>query len=58
MMGLAAPSPAPKPPQSTRYLKTSCDECGWTARVTRKHLEGRSLRCPDEYCDGRLERTS
>jgi RNase P subunit RPR2 len=42
--------------QTTRYLKVSCDCCGWTARVTSKHLNGRSLRCPDEYCEGGLER--
>jgi len=42
--------------QTTRYLKVTCDCCGWQARVTAKHLEGRSLRCPDVDCEGELGR--
>lgn len=45
-----------KKTQTTRYLKVTCDCCGWQARVTAKHLEGRTLRCPDEDCEGSLQR--
>ena len=43
-----------KKAQTTRYLKVTCTCCGWQARVTAKHLEGRTLRCPDENCEGEL----
>lgn len=43
-----------KKTQTTRYLKVTCDCCGWQARVTAKHLEGRTLSCPDTECDGTL----
>ncbi len=44
-----------KKTQTTRYLKVSCTMCDWTARVTKKHIEGRTLRCPDDACEGELE---
>lgn len=46
--------------QTTRYLKTSCTCCGWTARVTRKHLGieaggvQATFRCPVMRCPGEL----
>ncbi|WP_066803312.1 SprT-like domain-containing protein [Sphingomonas asaccharolytica] len=48
-----------KKTQTTRYLKVTCDCCGWTARVTAKHLglEGgvqQTLSCPVPTCDGEL----
>ncbi|WP_066765689.1 SprT-like domain-containing protein [Sphingobium sp. CCH11-B1] len=45
-----------KKTQTTRYLKVSCSMCEWQARVTAKHIEGRTLRCPDDTCEGHLER--
>jgi hypothetical protein len=47
-----------KKTQTTRYLKVACTCCDWTARVTAKHLEGRTLRCPDEDCEGALEQAA
>lgn len=44
--------------QTTRYRKVSCRYCEWTARVTKKHLEGRTLRCPDAECGGELEQAA
>lgn len=51
-----------KPKQKTNLLKVECPNCGWLARVTRKHIEphndlvcptqcGGYLRCP-EYDEG------
>lgn len=48
------PQPGPRR-QTCRYLKAVCDACGWTARVTAKHILGRDLRCPEKYCEGSLE---
>lgn len=47
-----------KKTQSTRYLKVCCSMCDWTARVTAKHLEGRTLHCPDTECEGELEQAA
>ncbi|MBB3910143.1 SprT-like domain-containing protein [Sphingomonas desiccabilis] len=47
-----------KKTQTTRYLKVCCSMCDWTARVTAKHLEGRTLRCPDDACEGTLEQAA
>ena len=44
-------------PQASRYLKTACDCCGWTARVTAKHLKAADiLACPVPTCGGDLKR--
>lgn len=40
--------------QDTYLLKTVCSECGWTARVTRKHVHADML-CPIRNCSGELE---
>lgn len=58
-MSPAATPQAGKKTQTTRYLKVTCTCCGWTARVTRKHLgmEGgvqRTLNCPVPECSGEL----
>lgn len=55
--------PAARKVQTTRYLKTGCTHCDWTARVTRKHLgmDGgvqRTLRCPVPMCLGELVQRS
>lgn len=38
--------------QSTRLLKATCDTCGFNFRLTAKWVSGRTLRCPDEECEG------
>ena len=45
-----------KKTQTTRYLKVRCTMCEWQARVTAKHIEGRTLHCPDTECEGELQR--
>lgn len=44
-----------KKTQTTRYLKVGCSMCDWTARVTAKHLDHGTLRCPVGDCEGNLE---
>lgn len=42
--------------QTTRYLKTTCTHCDFTARITRKHLNAADiLQCPVPTCEGHLE---
>lgn len=44
------------PKQKTNLLKMQCAACGWTARVTRKHIEPHShLDCPVPECEGTLD---
>lgn len=40
--------------QSTRMIKCTCDDCGFTMRTTHKWLEVafEGLRCPDLHCGG------
>lgn len=43
------------PKQKTNLLKVECPDCGWLARVTRKHIEPHGeLNCPVPHCDGTL----
>jgi hypothetical protein len=45
----------PKPKKATFTLKTYCPQCGWLARVTKRHIESHSyLNCPVPDCDGQL----
>jgi len=41
-------STAPKK-QNNRHIRVKCEECGYLARVARKHLDIAALRCP--VCD-------
>lgn len=44
-----------KPKQKTNLLKVSCPDCGFIARVTRKHIEPHiHLNCPVPDCGGEL----
>jgi hypothetical protein len=44
-----------KPKQKTNLLKVECPDCGFLARVTRKHIEPHShLNCPVPDCEGEL----
>lgn len=44
-----------KPKQKTNLLKVECPDCGWLARVTRKHIEPHShLCCPVPSCSSSL----
>lgn len=43
-----------KKKQTTRLLKLECDECGWTCRATKLHIENHVLTCPTG-CGGSLE---
>jgi len=54
---LSAPVAAKKT-QTTRYRKTCCTVCTWTARVTAKHLDHGTLRCPVGDCEGTLEQAA
>lgn len=50
-----APTSSGPAPQKGRYHKVVCTECGWTARVTRKHIDiDDDLNCPVSSCDGVL----
>ena len=40
--------------QDTYLLKAVCSDCGWTARITRKHVHADML-CPIRNCSGSLE---
>lgn len=45
-----------KPKQATNLLKVECSECGWLARVTKKHIEPHGhLNCPVPDCEGVLQ---
>lgn len=46
------PSLSGQKKQSTRLLKCECDTCGFIFRATAKHLNGKSLICPDMDCEG------
>lgn len=50
------PNAAPPRKTSTTYtLKTECPECGWLARVTRRHIDPHMhLNCPVPHCGGTL----
>lgn len=51
---LAGGESSAKPKQKTNLLKVECDECGWLARVTLKHIEPHdTLICPTG-CGGTL----
>lgn len=44
-----------RPKQKAYLLKLECPACGWTARVTAKHIDGHShLNCPVPECIGEL----
>jgi hypothetical protein len=47
-----------KKKQTTRMLKLTCDECGWSCRTTKQHIEGLGelLTCPCSAtgCEGHL----
>jgi hypothetical protein len=38
--------------QTTRLLKCECEDCGFIFRATAKHVNAKSLRCPDFECEG------
>lgn len=42
-----------RPKQVSYLLKAQCDTCGFTARITAKHVRP-VMRCPDIECDGDL----
>lgn len=45
-----------KPKQKTNLLKVECPDCGFLARVTRKHIEPHPyLACPVPDCEGHLQ---
>lgn len=48
--GLAGSGPARPPVQSTRMLKLSCEECGYTLRTTSKWIAVGIPSCPNESC--------
>ncbi|HLZ23657.1 MAG TPA: hypothetical protein VKQ30_16220 [Ktedonobacterales bacterium] len=41
--------------KKTYLLKATCAKCEFTFRATAKHLNGKSLICPDEDCGGSVE---
>jgi len=46
---------APRKKKATFLLKLECPDCGWLARVTKKHvLDHTHLNCPVPECDGTL----
>ena len=49
--GLSGAGPTQPPVQSTRMLKVSCDQCGYTLRATQKWLDTGIPQCPNEECD-------
>lgn len=42
-----------RPKQKAYLLKAVCDTCGFTARITAKHVRP-AMRCPDIDCEGDL----
>ena len=47
-----------KKKQTTRQIKCECLECGFIFRASNIWLEGRTLRCPNAICNGKIKHGS